>query len=172
MRLKGMNEEQYGCPLQTDFGQVWIYASDAFITGITLHGENRPVTFNRETPLLCQAAEQLTEYLQGKRRIFTFPVFQPTSAFQARVYQETACIPYGQTRSYQAVAKGLGQPRAYRAVGQALHRNRLPIVIPCHRVMGTKGQWVGFAAGIAIKQYLVQLEARGCIAEREEYKTN
>ena len=84
-----------------------------------------------------------------------------TTTFQQRVWRVTRTIPYGETRSYAWVAARLGSPKSARAVGQALGRNPLPIVIPCHRVIGSDGGLTGFGGGMAMKKYLLRLEA-GC----------
>ncbi len=80
--------------------------------------------------------------------------------FQKAVWRATAGIPYGETRSYAWVAKRIGNPRAVRAVGQALGANPVPIIIPCHRVIGSSGKLCGFAGGLALKQRLLELENR------------
>lgn len=108
-----------------------------------------------------QAAQQLTEYFAGLRKIFNFP-YQVTSgtAFQRQVWDALTAIPYGQTRTYGEIARIIGKPGASRAVGAANHHNPLLIVIPCHRVIGAQGALTGFAAGIAIKRDLLALEQR------------
>ncbi len=81
--------------------------------------------------------------------------------FRKLVWEKTRLIPYGETRSYAWVAGEIGRPHAFRAVGQALKRNPLPLIIPCHRVIGSNGQLVGFAGGTELKKRLLQLEASG-----------
>lgn len=113
--------------------------------------------FEEETPLLRQAREELTQYFSGQRRVFTLPLVPQGTPFQRMVWQVTATIPWGEVRTYSWLASQIGRPAAVRAVGQALKRNPLPIVIPCHRVIG-KGWMGGFAAGLPVKLRLLTLE--------------
>ncbi|TCK61123.1 methylated-DNA--[protein]-cysteine S-methyltransferase, partial [Celerinatantimonas diazotrophica] len=94
----------------------------------------------------------------GKRQQFSVALDISGTEFQQQVYQQLRQIPYAQTRSYKDIALALGKPGAARAVGMANNRNRLPIIIPCHRVIGRNGQLVGFASGVEIKQQLLELE--------------
>ena len=104
------------------------------------------------------AAEQLEEYLRGARTAFTLPLSTQGSAFQQRVWSSLQSIPYGQTRSYKQVAEHIGKPTASRAVGMANNKNPIMIIIPCHRVVGSDGSLVGYAAGLPVKQRLLELE--------------
>lgn len=103
---------------------------------------------------------RLAGYLDGHRVAFD-DVLDPrgATAFQRRVWQAARLIPYGETRSYRWVAEQMGKPKAVRAVGQALARNPLPIIIPCHRVVANDGQLGGYSGGVAMKRYLLDLEA-------------
>ena len=105
-----------------------------------------------------EAATQLMEYFAGKRRTFSLPLAPKGTPFQKEVWQALSSIPYGQTRSYADIAAQVGRPKAYRAVGMANNRNPIPIVIPCHRVVGSSGDMVGYAYGTKIKRYLLELE--------------
>ena len=114
-----------------------------------------------EAPLLMVALEQLRDYFDGRRRAFDLPIdWRGMSAFQSRVLESALAIPYGQTRTYGDLAADLGQPGSSRAVGAALGKNPLPIVIPCHRVMGNNGHLQGYSApdGLAKKAWLLKLE--------------
>lgn len=111
------------------------------------------------TPLLERAARQLEEYFAGRRREFDLPLAPAGTPFQREVWRALQRIPYGETRSYGEVAAMVGRPRACRAVGMADNRNPLPIVIPCHRVVGASGELVGYAAGLDIKRKLLALES-------------
>ena len=110
------------------------------------------------TALTNEAATQLMEYFAGKRRTFSLPLAPKGTPFQKEVWQALSSIPYGQTRSYADIAAQVGRPKAYRAVGMANNRNPIPIVIPCHRVVGSSGDMVGYAYGTTIKRYLLELE--------------
>lgn len=110
------------------------------------------------TALTNEAATQLMEYFAGKRRTFSLPLAPKGTPFQKEVWQALSSIPYGQTRSYADIAAQVGRPKAYRAVGMANNRNPIPIIIPCHRVVGSSGDMVGYAYGTKIKRYLLELE--------------
>ena len=112
-----------------------------------------------ETPLLLRAREELLSYLSGARRTFDLPLNPAGTSFQRAVWACLRDIPYGQTRTYGAVAAAIGRPTAVRSVGQANHRNPLPILIPCHRVVGKNGALTGYAGGLALKRALLALES-------------
>lgn len=101
---------------------------------------------------------QLEEYFAGSRKHFDLPLAPRTTAFQARVLAALQAIPYGETRSYKDIAVALGDPGAVRAVGSANGSNPIPIVIPCHRVIGSDGSLTGFGGGLDRKRYLLDLE--------------
>ena len=110
------------------------------------------------TPLLEEAARQLEEYFAGRRRDFDLPLAPAGTTFQREVWAALREIPYGRTCSYGDVARAVGRPAACRAVGMANHRNPLPIVIPCHRVVGASGALTGYAGGVEVKEALLALE--------------
>jgi methylated-DNA-[protein]-cysteine S-methyltransferase len=108
-----------------------------------------------------KATDILRKYFSGNRVLFDLPLdMSYYTRFQKAVWRATAGIPYGETRSYAWVAKKIGNPRAVRAVGQALGVNPVPIIIPCHRVIGSSGKLCGFADGLELKQKLLELENR------------
>ena len=110
-------------------------------------------------PGSCAAARaQLEEYFRGERRTFELDLAPAGTAFQRRVWEALRRIPYGRTASYGEIARELGMPGASRAVGQANNRNPLPIVVPCHRVIGADTSVTGFGGGIAIKRALLDFE--------------
>ncbi len=116
---------------------------------------------------LRKAGASLRSYLSGERVLFDLPLdMRYYTQFQKAVWEATGMIPYGETRSYAWVAKEIGNPRAVRAVGQALGANPVPIIIPCHRVIGSSGKLCGFAGGLALKQKLLDLENRKKRAEK------
>jgi methylated-DNA-[protein]-cysteine S-methyltransferase len=112
----------------------------------------------QETPLLKECFQQLNEYFMRQRKIFTLPFLLNGTKFQIRVWSALFTIPYGETRSYGQVAKMCEQPRAARAVGLASNKNPLLILVPCHRVINCNGQLAGYAAGLSLKKYLLELE--------------
>lgn len=115
---------------------------------------------DRQQPLLLQARTQLLEYLHGRRTAFDLPMAAAGTAFQQQVWEALLAIPYGQTWSYAQLAAHIGQPGAARAVGAANARNPLPLLRPCHRVIGSTGALTGYSGGLGIKQALLQLETR------------
>lgn len=108
---------------------------------------------------LNQAVSELVEYWAGERLEFTFPLRLRGTPFQVRVWQELTRIPFGVTASYGQLANYIGQPTACRAVGAANGRNRLPVFVPCHRVIAASGQLCGFTGGIGLKKRLLAHEA-------------
>lgn len=109
-------------------------------------------------PVLAAASSQLVEYAQGQRRQFDVPVRLEGTAFQRRVWDELAKIPYGQTRSYGDIAAAIGRPGASRAVGQANHQNPVAPMIPCHRVITSTGTLGGYGGGMDLKRTLLAHE--------------
>lgn len=114
-------------------------------------------------PWLEQCLAELDEYFAGRRKDFTLPLAQPGTAFQQRVWAAVRDLPFGRTTSYAAVAKSLGEPLAARAVGASLARNRLAILVPCHRVLGADGRARAFAWGTWRREWLLRHEQPGLI---------
>ena len=112
----------------------------------------------RNSPVLDRTRAQLEEYFRGERREFDLPLAPRGTEFQRRVWQRLRDIEYGTTRTYGALAQELGNPSASRAVGLANGSNPIPIVIPCHRVIGANGALTGFGGGLPIKSALLELE--------------
>jgi len=104
------------------------------------------------------ARQQLEEYFAGQRTVFELDLEVRGTTFQKSVLQALQTIPFGQTRSYKEIAEQVGSPRAVRAVGAANGSNPIPIIIPCHRVIGSNGKLTGFGGGLPTKQYLLDLE--------------
>ncbi|MFV1950181.1 MAG: bifunctional transcriptional activator/DNA repair enzyme AdaA [Anaerolineales bacterium] len=111
-----------------------------------------------DNPFLDQVQNEIREYFQGKRIQFTVPLHTPGTDFQQSVWKALQEIPYGQTRSYKQQAQALGNPKAIRAVGSANGKNRIAIIIPCHRVIGSDGSLVGYGGGLQRKKWLLELE--------------
>ena len=113
-----------------------------------------------ESGLLKEASEQLYQYLDGKLRSFNLPIAPEGTGFMRAVWDSLLQIPYGKTASYKDIAQAVGNPKAARAVGLANNRNPIPIIVPCHRVVGIGGKLVGFRGGLETKRKLLELE--GC----------
>ena len=112
----------------------------------------------RDAERCASLRSQLEEYFEGARREFDLALAPRGTTFQKRVWEALTRIPYGTTRSYGVIARELGQPGASRAVGQANNKNPLPLVIPCHRVIGADGRLTGFGGGVSIKRALLDFE--------------
>ncbi len=110
-----------------------------------------------------KTARQLNEYFAGDRQEFELDLAPDGTTFQVEVLEALRGIPYGETCTYRDIAVAVGRPKAVRAVGNANGRNPLPIVIPCHRVIGSDGSLTGFGGGIEIKRYLLDLEQQHCV---------
>ncbi len=140
--------------LETPIGLLKIEAENDAVVGITA----AEVIEKSEPSELTEAAKrQLTEYFAGERREFTLPIRQKGTEFMQTVFAALREIPYGKTVSYGHLAESIGRPKAARAVGMAAHRNRLLIVVPCHRLTAANGLG-GFAIGIDKKQILLNME--------------
>lgn len=127
------------------------------ISGIYLPSCNLPCMTERESHVIKEAANQIEEYLVGKRTIFDVPCILEGTEFQESVWRELVNIPYGTTRSYSEIAKRIGRPGAARAVGTACGANPIPLIIPCHRVAATNGLG-GYAGGLSMKKRLLEIE--------------
>lgn len=115
---------------------------------------------NEKSKLSNEVFSQVQQYMSGNRIIFDFPYELKGTDFQKKVWNALCDIPYGQTRSYKDIAEAIGSPKAYRAVGMANNKNPIAIAVPCHRVIGSNGKLVGYAGGVDMKEYLLELENR------------
>ena len=149
-------------------GELILTASETALKGVFF-----PVRRNRSAPdagwveddgrgpagaLLAAVRRQLTEYFDGTRTTFDLPLDGTGSTFERRVWDLLRTIPYGATTSYGALARRLGDPRATRAVGAANGKNPIPIIVPCHRVLGARGELTGFGGGLDRKRWLLEHE--------------
>ena len=106
---------------------------------------------------------QLDEYFEGARHDFELPLDLAVGEFYAQVLGELARVPYGETTTYGALAARTGHPKAARAIGTVMHRNPVPIVLPCHRVIGSTGSLTGYGGGLPAKKFLLELERGGTL---------
>ena len=144
----------------TPLGRMALAEEGGAIRQLYLPGSPLPLMDCSPTGLLKRGQEQILEYLAGQRQVFDLPLAPQGTPFQQKVWEALKDIPYGQTRSYRDIAQAVGCPRGFRAVGMANHRNPIPILIPCHRVVGANGALTGYAGGLALKQALLALEER------------
>ncbi|MCB0654906.1 MAG: methylated-DNA--[protein]-cysteine S-methyltransferase [Saprospiraceae bacterium] len=145
---------------QSPIGWLELHATDKGLTQIHLNSSSDVESSDApDHPVLQLAIAQLDEYFTGERKHFSVPLdFGEAPWFYQEVWKTLQIIPYGKTRSYFDIAKRLGNPKAVRAVGMANHQNPLPIIIPCHRVIGKNGDWGGYAGGLTIKKWLLRME--------------
>lgn len=115
-------------------------------------------TWQEDCKSFSSVTDQLTAYFAGSLRTFTVPMRLAGTPFQQQVWKELQKIPYGQTASYGEIARRIGNPKGCRAVGGANNKNPIPIIIPCHRVIGHDGSMGGFGGGLDLKKSLLQLE--------------
>ncbi|MDD6735183.1 MAG: methylated-DNA--[protein]-cysteine S-methyltransferase [Clostridiales bacterium] len=140
--------------IETPVGFLSIIGDRDFVTGIEFE-------FSKDcgkSEVLDRAAVQLMEYFEGRRRAFNLPVLPEGTEFCRHAWRALMEIPYGETVSYSELARRMGNTNACRAVGGAMNKNPLPIIIPCHRVVGKNGVLTGYSAGIEIKRRLLLLE--------------
>jgi methylated-DNA-[protein]-cysteine S-methyltransferase len=156
--------------LDSPLGELTLVASDGAISGVYFAGQRnrpRPGRLGRLAPAdFTETARQLGEYFAGERTRFELDLDLHGDPFDLRVWALVSAIPYGQTRTYGQLARELGDAALAPAVGVANARNRLAILVPCHRVVGANGKLTGYAGGLARKQELLALEASGALAGR------
>ena len=153
----------YYCYIDSPIGELLLAGDDDALTMIgfpegKMRREPASDWVENKTPF-AEASRQLKEYFAGERHAFDLPLRLGGTEFQILVLEELQRIPYGETTSYGEIASRIGRPKAVRAVGAANGRNPIPIVVPCHRVIGSSGSLTGFGGGLDAKRALLQLEA-------------
>ncbi len=143
---------------QTKIGSILIKEEENKISQIRILKQEELEGERKETLLIKNAYVQIQEYLEGKRKEFNLPLLMKGTTFQIQVWNALKDIPYGETRSYQEIARKIGNEKAVRAVGGANHNNPIMIVIPCHRVIGKNKKLVGYAGGVELKEKLLEIE--------------
>ena len=146
----------YSCKYQFENISLYLVATETHLINIQFTQPQKALL--QTTERLSMATIQLDEYFQGKRTTFSLPFKLTGTPFQLAVWKELQNIPYGQTTSYKEIAQKINKPKACRAVGMANNKNPLPIIIPCHRVIGSNGKLIGYAGGLNLKNYLLELE--------------
>jgi len=153
----------YYCYLDTPIGELLLAGDDDALCLVSfpegsMRRDPEPDWIYNEKPFAA-ARHQLTEYFAGERKKFDLPLKLSGTEFQMSVLQALQEIPYGETTSYADIAERVGRPKAVRAVGAANGRNPIPIIVPCHRVIGSHGDLTGFGGGLDTKEALLRLEA-------------
>jgi methylated-DNA-[protein]-cysteine S-methyltransferase len=150
------------CLYKTLIGKIAIAMEENFLTNIFYEyrfsslGKDKFV--ERKTKEMEDVFRQIQEYLCGKRKNFDIPMSLNGTTFQKKVWGQLIEIPYGETRSYGEIAQQIGVFKGARAVGTANHNNPIPIIVPCHRVIGSSGNLVGYGGGLDLKRQLLALE--------------
>lgn len=148
--------------MQSPLGALLLAATGTGLRAIYFDGRKpalvKDQVWSESEEALRPYRKQLDEYFLGNRREFTCPLDLSGTEFQKRCWDALRKIPYGKTCSYADLAKEVGSPRAFRAVGQANHNNPVPIIVPCHRVIGSNGTLTGYGGGLSIKEKLLELE--------------
>jgi methylated-DNA-[protein]-cysteine S-methyltransferase len=152
------------CTLDSPVGELLLLGDELGLAGLDMV-RRRPdpdiaVGWRHDAARFREAAAQLNAYFAGELTAFTVPLSLHGTRFQLRVWQALQAIPYGTTVSYGWLASGLGMPRGSRAVGLANGRNPVPVIVPCHRVVGADGALTGYGSGLGRKRFLLELEAR------------
>ena len=150
--------------ISTPVGRVGVVVRNAKVVEVRFRVNGKtwtaePIARGRSQQVMDQALKQLSEYFAGRRRTFTVPTALDGTDFQVNAWQTLARIPFGRTVSYKEQATLMGRPTATRAVGAANGRNPIPVIYPCHRVVGADGSLTGFSGGMSIKKWLLAHEA-------------
>lgn len=143
--------------------QITLVGDKEGITQLMVHNNTRQYDFAPEwednSEIFADAHQQLEEYFAGKRKSFDLSLKPQGSNYHRKVWQALQNIPYGKLHTYKEIAINIGNPNASRAVGMANNRNPIPIIIPCHRVVGSNGKMMGYAFGVEMKRNLIELES-------------
>jgi methylated-DNA-[protein]-cysteine S-methyltransferase len=160
-----MSAASYSAFYSSPIGMVRISSHDACITEVHFLNKEEELLVNNNfpkdaPPVLQQCIEELIEYFQSRRKIFEVPVHQEGTAFQQKVWHELLNIPFGKTISYLTLAKRLGDPKAIRAAASTNGKNKIAIIVPCHRVIGSNNDLVGYGGGLWRKKFLLDMETK------------
>ena len=154
--------EQYSTYYHSPVGLLKIAGTEEFISEVTFHDTSQKTAGNKKhmPPMLINCVEQLIQYFNGQRRVFELPLNQPGTPFQQEVWNLLVTIPFGKTISYLDLARKTGDSKATRAVANANGRNNIAIIVPCHRVIGSNKDLVGYAGGLWRKKWLLEHEMK------------
>ena len=156
-----MNKELSVLTFGSPVGPITVITDEISVCAVRFGMFEAGVQFRRvPAPIAQETVRQLQEYFEGIRHVFTVPVAPHGTDFQKKVWSALQTVPYGCTKTYKNIAEQINNPLASRAVGSANNKNPISIIIPCHRIIGTSGKLVGYAAGLPVKQRLLALERR------------
>lgn len=144
--------------LDSNIGPIQLTASDKGLTGLIFDAKSDTGLTGNNHPILNEARKQLDEYFQGKLKEFNMPLDMSGTEFQMKVWNAVTKIGYGSTASYQDIANAIANSKSVRAVGLANGKNPIPIIIPCHRIIGSNGKLTGYGGGLWRKEWLLRHE--------------
>jgi methylated-DNA-[protein]-cysteine S-methyltransferase len=156
-------EGYYHKKMKSPVGELTLIASEKGLAAVHWQHDDSPSAplssiESNDHPVLLETEKQLTEYFEKKRTTFTLELDFIGTPFQKKIWEALLTIPFGETRTYGQIAKQIDSPNAVRAVGMAANKNPIPIIAPCHRVIGHSGKLVGFGGGLENKSFLLRLE--------------
>ncbi|HSW61970.1 MAG TPA: methylated-DNA--[protein]-cysteine S-methyltransferase [Dissulfurispiraceae bacterium] len=152
--------EQFVC--KSPVGYIYCSFTGGALSSLDIRPRGR-VPAGRFSPEQKRLRDELDDYFSGKGQAFTQPLrFSSGTPFQQQVWRMLLTIPFGETRSYQWLAESVGRPKAARAVGQAVGKNPLPLIVPCHRIIAFDGSLGGFSCGLPVKKWLLKHEKSEC----------
>lgn len=172
MKMDSSHTVFYGSQAFPSLGRIYVAATEKGLCQLALPGRSaeaffesvlarfQPHFFTENPDPFQELYRQLEQFLNGREIAFNLSMDLMGTPFQLQVWEALKAIPYGETRSYGQIARVIGRPKACRAVGQANHNNPLPIIIPCHRVIGSRGDLVGYGSGLPLKEKLLALETK------------
>ena len=167
--IDGAMATRYWHEVDSPVGPLLLTSDGAALTRVHFQSPGRPLrperTWQHDKSPFKTACAQLKEYFAGRRRDFSVRLSLAGTDFQRMVWQALQAIPYGETITYGELARRIGQPTAARAVGLANGSNPVPIIVPCHRVIGADGSLTGFGGGLRTKRHLLELEGASCVAD-------
>lgn len=146
--------------INTKIGNIAMIEENNKIIEIAINKKIDDNITTKETPLLKETEKQIMEYFEGKRKKFDVPLNPKGTNFMKKVWTILQEIPHGEVKTYGQIAQKVGNPKAARAVGMANHKNPIPIIIPCHRVIGSNGKLTGYALGMEMKKFLLEWEKK------------
>lgn len=155
---------------QSPLGLLTITSDGDFITSVLFPKNESPLLVENTNGVIAACIAQLDEYFQGSRKVFNLPLNSGGTEFQRKVWDKVYEIPFGETKSYGDIANSLGDSKLSRAVGLANGANPIPIIIPCHRVVGSNGTLTGYAGGLDRKRWLLNHEGISFTTSVGQYK--
>ncbi len=154
--------EQYSTYYHSPVGLLKISGTEDYISEVSFHDTSQKAAGTKKhlPAMLINCVEQLIQYFNGQRRQFELPIHQPGTPFQQTVWNELIAIPFGKTISYLELARRTGDTKASRAVASANGKNEVAIIVPCHRVIGSNKELIGYGGGLWRKKWLLEHEAK------------